>query len=834
MKAQTVKKPAASAFVLALSRAGAAVMVLATVSGCVNSRLGSLADQISKSSTTSGTSSTVQGGDSYKIGNVTIAAASSSSGTAAQIPTVTIYFDPSRAVPAVSGSGAPMISTHCGTGGTSGSNPKACVCQFNWTESNGTTGNNLSFQRSVQTPVTNVQQQLVSCSAPDVYSTEITDGTSIKITVVASAGSAETFNVAPYSYTKSSTQVVGSFRDAQGHAFDNVLHYSCYEQFKIGTVIQSKIGTASRNQPQETNYYPKANQFCVQKPNATTGSPECPNLPSQLSNSSQAYYYNFFVRASEAGDVNQWNDRYTCPSVKEPVYNGGTVGSQASLYPMDTNFALSLGKSPSFNVGVDAFVELSNGGGDPISAGATACDGSKPPNNGSTNGFVKACLGFASKPNPDGTCPYFRDSSGAIRFTYRLRRLIALYPPLFGVDGKAPTTPQATDTIYVLDRPVTPPSGSDPLKPYTMRGPKPCPFALFDSKGVLGYSDPLYSLSNNGYLPVYGSTNNAAWNGTNVDGIEFPNFDSGSFSSMSCSAAIPLVQTDPLNPDLTMISLGTVNKNNPLLKRLFVRPIHSWAPHYEEDLDFQACAPQSSPVHDPPLHFAKDFTTGNVSWCAEVYPSQNDHVAALDRVHDPSQPLSSSNPYVGHVRPYTSHIAKNSASGDCHATIPTTIPTGSLYPAATGASCPLPGSSSSPSALARHPADALVDTKNVYPGVGVQPPLTPAQVTNVCANNTCDRTAIITGGLAWQQFPLLASAPQVEQAIGSDTTYGCVLTYDGGGTKTGKTTPKQGCCGPNVQLYSGPRPAAGASADPTLLNTNAHLEPDAPCLMPQY
>lgn len=357
-----------------------------------------------------------------------------------------------------------------------------------------------------------------------------------------------------------------------------------------------------------------------------------------------------------------------------------------------------------------------------------------------------------------------------------------------------------------------------------MRGPKPCPFSLFDTTGVTGYPDALYP---NQKIPIYASTNNANWNGKNVDGISFPNTDSKS----SCSAALPLVLSNVLNPDLNTISIGTVNALNPVLSKVYVRPTHAWAPHYEEDTSFQACAPQASPVHDPPLHFSKDLTSGNVAWCAEDYPSQNDHIPALDILYNGSAPPSGTNTYVGHVRPFTSHIAKNSASADCTATIPSSIPAPIsgfvVYPNPsnqTPNSCVAPNPA--PAGIAWHPTDMLIDTKNSFPG-GVATPI------NVCANMTCDRTAIIAGGLSWPHFPLLSTAPQVEAAISADSTYGCVMTYDGGGPKAGKLTPIGGCCGANVTLNTGFKPITGATAA-GLFNTNAHLEPDVPCLIPSY
>ena len=802
--------------------------------GCVNSRLSSQASGL-LSSATSGTGTTgpsgTSGVDSFAIGNVTIAVApTGAAGAAPATPPTTIFFDPSHSTSAGGVTTPPIISTHCSAANGTGGNAKPCVCQFQWSEVNSSTGNNQPFTRTVQQPVTTVQQELLTCNAPDVYNTEIGNGTTIKVTVLPASGNSDIglFTVNTFNYVKNTVTTAGSFQDAEGNAFDNIVHYSCYEQFQIGSVIMSKMGTATNATTGEVVNYPIANQFCIQGSTGAGGSPSCPMLPSGTTNSAQAYYYNFFIRASQSGDVNQWNDRYTCPSVKEPIYNAGGVGTQGGLYPMDTNFALSMGSTPQFNVGVNGFVELSDGGADPISVAAQTCDGNVPAGNSSTSGFVQACLGYAAPPASDGTCPSIRDSSGAIRFTYRLRRFIALYPPLFGINGMAPTTPQRTDSIYVLDRPVTPPSGANPLQPYTMRGPKPCPFALFDSKGVMGIPDTAYTQTG-GYRPAYGATNNSSWNGKNVDGVMFPNTD----GQYSCSTALPLVLSNELNPDLTTITIGTINAGNPVLQSVYVRPIHSWAPHYEEDTSFQACAPQASPVHDPPLHFAKDLTTGNVSWCAEVYPSQNDHVASLDQLTTPNQPMSASNPYIGRVLPYTSHVAKNSNSATCTATIPSSIPSptsgGAVYPPASTGACL--ATNTTFAGVAYHPANLPVDSANVFgpPVPHVSPVPSPLPI---CASNTCDRTAIISGGVGWQEFPLLATPTQVEQAISSDTTYGCVVTYDAGGPATGKKTPSGGCCGTNVNLQSGFTSSSGTTAG--MINTTAHLEPDAPCLIPAY
>ena len=114
-----------------------------------------------------------------------------------------------------------------------------------------------------------------------------------------------------------------------------------------------------------------------------------------------------------------------------------------------------------------------------------------------------------------------------------------------------------------------------------------------------------------------------------------------------------------------------------------------------------------------------------------------------------------------------------------------------------------------PTGLAGHPSNFVVD------------PLAGAKG---CAQNTCDRTASTVAG-DWTKFPLLAPAADVEAAITNDiANYGCLVTYDNNGSKTGKASPSGGCCAsPSTTLTTG---AAGAST--------AHLEPGVSCLTPNY
>ncbi|MEK6579449.1 MAG: hypothetical protein AABZ55_09515, partial [Bdellovibrionota bacterium] len=606
---------------------------------------------------------------SFRISNVTILSSTSTGATSAT-PAVTLYFDSTTLTT--------PLSTYCSvgqTGGTTVSNP--CACLFSWQEINQTSGVSVAVPRTVRTSVTKVQSALAACDAPQVYTGEILEGTTIRISVVPDSGNGSNFTMTPYNFVKTNGAIAGSFQDSQGRSFDNILHYSCYEQFKRGMDVKN-LKFPLQNAAGQTSQMAMASKFCVQKiKGGGEAKPGCENL-AQVDNTAQSYYYNLYIRDSERGDINLSNDRYTCPQVREALASNGTLGTQGLVYPLDSTFALSLGKTNDFQVGIEAFTKLSNGA-DPTAVNS-GCSGSSTSTGttGNSNTFIRSCLGFASKPSSDGTCPYFRDANNLIRPTFRLRKYVAIYPPIFDSNGNFLKEAQAMDVAFVLARPANSPT-ADPLKPFTIRGPKPCPYAFFDKKGVTGLVDAGYT-NTGGFRPRYLGTDNMDWTGTNVDGIQFPNFDDG---PNSCAAVFPL-----LNDTGTMFTLGTLfeltpgsaNRNPGISKtkpgRQYIRPIQAFTPHYEEDLDFQACAPQATPLRDPPLHFARDNTTGNVSWCAENYPTQNDNIPQLEFRTTPSTA------YVGNVRPFTSHGTKHSASNSCVATVPLSTPTSvAVYPA---------------------------------------------------------------------------------------------------------------------------------------------------------
>ncbi|MGK5085479.1 hypothetical protein WDW37_19500 [Bdellovibrionota bacterium FG-1] len=673
---------------------------------------------------------------------------------------------------------ASPFSYHCNTvtgASAGGQTAKPCNCEYTWQEVNQTGAKAIAVPRLVRTPVLVAQPNLVSCKAPSMYHSEIPDGTLIKLDILPAPGNGDKFVVKPYTLTKALGAVAGAFQDEKGNTFDNVLRYSCYEQFKRGMSIQSKVVKVSDTGTSGmTAKIPMASQFCVRK--AGGGGSDCEGL-GQPENSAQAYYYNLFIRNSENGDINYNNGRYICPRVQESLVQSavsGTKGTQGLAWPLDSSFAVSLNPSPDFSVGIEAFTKLASLGTDKdptaVSSGCfnNSASGGGAASGGETasGGFVKSCLGFAAPPSAAGQCPAFKDSSGQVRRTYRLRRYVALFPPAFDTDGKPLAQAQSVDTIFVVDRPVKNPA--DPLKEFTMLGPKPCNFAYFDHKKVTNASmDP----TNQDDTQHYVATNSSLWFGKNVDGIELPNTY---VKGASCPAVVPV-----LSDDRSTFALISVKKNdqNVTLDHLYVRPIRPWAPHYEEDTDFQACVPLASPLRDPPLHFQQVSPKGNLAqaWCAEAYPTQNDNFGEIAKKVTTDAGGKTTVKYDNTIHPYTSHGVKNTAKASECSSTPMTFPS------------------------------------NV---TGLEPV---AKKTDLC-----DRT-VVAGSLDWPRFPLLAPSDNVELMMVMDSSYQCTLTYDAGGGRTGRGTPAAGCCAAGVLKN-------GTAETPV----GAHLEPGTECGTPAY
>ena len=239
------------------------------------------------------------------------------------------------------------MSSYCSVSTSSSTSSSApCSCRFQWEEVNTVTGESVGITRTVDTTVSAVQSSYVSCNAPSVYSSEISDDALIKISVVAASGNDNSFSTDSYTYTKSGAAATGSFTDAEGRAFDNIHRYSCFEQFQRGMSVTSKYfsttstSTTGATSGKSVNVY-YASQYCVARADGTSAASGSGCAAATAENSAQAYYYNLFIRNTDRGGVNAQNTRYICPRVKEALNSAGTVGSEGQYWPMDTTFALA-------------------------------------------------------------------------------------------------------------------------------------------------------------------------------------------------------------------------------------------------------------------------------------------------------------------------------------------------------------------------------------------------------------------------------------------------------------------------------------------------------------
>jgi hypothetical protein len=681
-----------------------------------------------------------------------------------------------------------------------GSRP--CRCRFDWEELNQTSGTIVTIARSVSTSLSLVQPGLVSCTAPSVYESEIAEGTRIKIYLVSERGNSQSFTAGPYSHEKGQSSAGSDFQDREGRGFLDIHRYTCFEKISRGMSISNRVVT-DVDGAGITRRLIRGDDFCVTNADGQTdGDPSECSSPPVVQTSAESYYYNLYITSANRGGFNSQNSRYVCPLVKESLNGSSTIGEQNKPWPMDSAFALARNPSSDYPVGVQAPSVLGLEG-DPAS-GPTSCFGGSGEASG--GGISSKCLGFAAKPNENGTCPSIRvrDSAGVetSRETYRLRRMIALYPPSFNTDGDMIQQPAAVDMVYTLDRPVKDSSGKTR---FTMMGPKPCNFAYFDHSGVTeqntGALGAQYHRPHGG-LPGYYGTNNSVWDKKNIDGIALPFRDRFNSQEISCAATVPIVRYDDFG-DVLGVSLATtlpgstrnvsLNGDTVSLKKLFIRPTEPWAPHYIEDESFQACAPRSSNFQDPPLHFARD-AEGEVAYCAAVYPTQNPYMSAIDQVIDTTGSVS--NP--GHVKPFTSPVVKNVAGGRCTATqLDNYTFTGTSQ---------VPGCAPGEK-MYQHNDQCVVDTKG--------------EAGFNTADLTCDRTVSRSTGGSWRIFPLQAPPEDIETMLVSDPSYRCSITWDDGEGLNGRT-PSSGCCDSQI---------VRVTTDITSPDT-AHLDPRMQCGIP--
>ncbi len=451
---------------------------------------------------------------------------------------------------------------------------RACLCRYNWTETNSSDGS--AITRTVETPLTDVTGFQVQCNAPPVYDSEIIDGTTLRISVVphTAVGHPGGFVTNTLEFRKQAVAAgaTSDFRDAEGRIFYNITHYVCFDKFQKDLQIDHSVKNAGTN--------PTTNQ-AIQAQVANHFTTSSGGQP--VSFSAQSYYYDFYVRSNTVGSINAGSSNYQCPRVN--------IGGVQRFYPFDSQFALALQAAADFPIPVQGLTILgssssgSSSGGTSNVGGSTSGGGSSSSGGSGGTNSASGVIGYAARPNADGTCPAFRDSTGRLKRTFRLRQYRTVYPLRYQADGNIIDNSQPINVVYVMDRPVDK-ANQDPLKPITRLGPKPCPFSFLTAQ--LGRK----------------CSSDASISGINIDGTEIP-------SNASC----PIYPPPPTE-------LSAYKPNGALV----IRPFQAFTPHFVENTNFRACTFQSAAPVDPELVLVRDdsvFGTNGPKdfYCAKHYPS---------------------------------------------------------------------------------------------------------------------------------------------------------------------------------------------------------------------
>ncbi len=549
---------------------------------------------------------------------------SSASGTTA--PTLRLYVD-------LSASSTKSAMDACEVGS------KPCTCLLEWTEVNETSGTAIAVTRKAQGAVTQVQPGNFECRAPDAFLNEIDERAEIRIQVVGTGTNASKFTTSILGFTRAGSDLSGQFQDAQGNSFSNISRFVCIEKFQRGTRIFNRKILPSQDSSSLVKESGPAvvhgSQFCFWKLNdagqlqnictgamsGQAGTGQGNDLFSDPRKSSQLYAYHFYIQATEQADAFSQNSAFFCPKVTDP--DSASIGPQ--LTPYDSTFSLALSPSSNFSVGVEAPRSKLADPNNPVqgsSCFSQASSNASDPTQASGSAFVKSCLGFAAKPlsGPGtlaGSCPVLKKLDGSALPTYRLRRYFLTHPTQFNTDGRMINRRQTSlDMIYVLDRPVDVTSRNFD---YTVAGPKPCLQSFYDAEAGR-----------------YRATNDPAWRGRSLDGIELPKIDhrGNDVNTMSCSSSLLVLSQHALNDPSLSWSLATVNSRNPSskLQSVAIRPFEPWTPRWEEDTSFLACAPESQsvggvePRKAPLIAVGSDGspgTEGKGAWCEKTLPTLN-------------------------------------------------------------------------------------------------------------------------------------------------------------------------------------------------------------------
>ncbi len=508
------------------------IIVAVSLAGCFNNNqtpnnLASSSGNVTKVSSDKPSSTTSV--LNFEIAKLTIdlpaTTDTSSSSTANQTPVTSMFFN---AISSFTLSDVCQVQTSTG-----GNLSRDCRCRYEWPETNQSDSSSIS--RSAETKPTDITNFDVKCPVPDVYNNEIPDGTNIKISLVPAATNPSRFTTTVHTFTKQAIFQTGTFRDAEGRSYKNIYHYVCFDKLpkslRIGHDNKDlSVGGITVNRP-------VANAFKV------TGS--------SSSFSGQSYYYDFYVRSNELGSINSTTESFTCPKVN--------IGSVTDFYPRDTTFALALNPSKDFPLTVQSRIVISNAS------------------------LQNTILGYAAKPNSDGTCPAFKNANNQAQNTYRLRQYKMVYPIRYSANGDVLDQSQPFNVIFVMDRPVSK-ANQDPQKPITRLGPKPCPFSFQTAQfGRRCMTD-------------------AVLNGWSIDGTQVD-------GNASCPIYPPV-------PDKHLKADGT----------LVIRPFKSFLPYYIEDTSFKACAFQSSSPIDPEIVLSHDDGVNGTQgphdfYCAKHYPA---------------------------------------------------------------------------------------------------------------------------------------------------------------------------------------------------------------------
>jgi hypothetical protein len=764
--------------------------------------------------------------DTHLLKNAVVAAVATTGGAPGGNLEITLAVDTGQV-------GFQPLTGFCGLGQA---NP--CFCELKWLQ---TTPDQSDFTRTRKLPVTAVQSGLVRCLIPGAVWDEIGVSTQIQMNIVPGAGNTTGLSCTSLQYKKGTVVGAnGDFLDSTLTPFRNIHRYACHTRrrgsYEINSQIAeslSDVGPMDAAGERTSVSVPIANKFCVgpiannSGGNANGGGNSveysCGTVREGFS--AQNYYRNFYVR-SDTLVQNTSSNNFECPMVLESIrHSAGSVGKNPitgastvppsernKLWPMDTTFALATTFSPDWSVGVSAASRLLRSG-DTTSSSSSICQGENQ------NGIlqeqrilIRDCLGYAKKPNADGTCGTIRDNNGRVRPLVRLRRYRAILPGGFLNTGEPVGTNPHADEIYVADRLVIDQNGVATGE--MIYGPKPCSYAWFDHEGITKRDGTanFFSKLNRGGLtyatPRYVSTAkyfrdlpplNGVWDGphesVNPDGMVFPNFDSkkfiGQLQEISCSAVLPKVvyQNGEINglqlitthqTKASSISIG--NFRMPL-DEVHLQPVDPWTPEYREDTAFQACVPVSDPYLEPPMHFYKT-AGGDYAWCTKPYPTQNANWVALNRLRqmdsNSASVLSMLAGNQARVSGFTSHETWDGWSDDLDA-------------------------------RNSNPAD-INDTRCT--GTGIHPicEMTTGTATDAtCVNYlnstaispnrgalTCDRTAIYSL-TDYKDFPLQATSRDIEDVLARDLAgqknFACTYSVSPDRSKVGKAYPSTGCCG---------------------------------------